>query len=116
MNPQEVRALHQKNRCDLILTVSGPALEMLGFQLEPLSAQSPDVSVARWDETERKALQAAVAGRLRFLNFLLNRINADGSRQQFRVSDEPMFDQICNTIGYRGVGVELLTDNQARAS
>ena len=97
-------------------TVSGPVLEMLGLQLEPLSAQSPNVAVAGWDETEQKTLQAAVAGRKRFLDFLLHRVNADGSRQQFRVSGEPMFDRLCNTIGYRGVGVELLTDNRAQAS
>ena len=97
-------------------TVSGPVLEMLGLQVEPLSAESPNVSVAGWDETERKTLQAAVAERRRFLDFLLHRVNADGSRQQFRVSGEPMFDRLCNTIGYRGVGVELLTDNQAQAS
>ena len=97
-------------------TVSGPVLEMLGLQVEPLSAESPNVSVAGWDETERKTLQAAVAERRRFLDFLLHRVNADGSRQQFRVSGEPMFDRLCNTIGYRGVGVELLTDNRAQAS
>ena len=33
--------------------------------------------------------------------------NADGSRQKFQVSGEPMFNQACHFIGYRGIGVEL---------
>jgi hypothetical protein len=34
-------------------------------------------------------------------------VNADGSRQKFQVSGEPMFNQSCRFIGYRGIGVEL---------
>ncbi len=95
--------------------VSGPVLEMLGIQVEPLSADSQSVPAAGWDEMERKTLHAAIAARQPFLDFILNRVNADGSRQQYRVSGEPMFDRFCNFIGYRGVGVEILTDNHTRA-
>jgi PAS domain S-box-containing protein len=95
--------------------VSGPVLQMLGVQVEPLSAESPGVPVAGWDESARKALQEAVAARQPFLDFLLSRVNADGSRQQFRVSGEPMFDRFCTFIGYRGVGVELAANNHAQA-
>jgi hypothetical protein len=35
-------------------------------------------------------------------------VNPDGSQQQFQVSGEPMFNQACRFIGYRGIGVELL--------
>jgi hypothetical protein len=28
------------------------------------------------------------------------------------VSGQPMFDRTCRFIGYRGVGVEVLTDSQ----
>ena len=56
---------------------------------------------------ERDALQAKIAARQPFLDFLLSRVNPDGSRQQFRVSGEPMFNQSCRFIGYRGIGVEL---------
>ena len=31
----------------------------------------------------------------------------DGSRQQFRVSGEPMFNTACRFLGYRGIGVEI---------
>ena len=92
--------------------VSGPVLEMLGLQVEPLSAESP-VPVAGWDDQARKTLQEAIAARQPFLDFVLSRVNADGSRQQFRVSGEPMFNRSCKYVGYRGVGVEILASNHA---
>ena len=92
--------------------VSGPALEMLGLQVESLSAESP-VPAVGWDEEARKTLQEAITARQPFLDFVLSRVNADGSRQQFRVSGEPMFNQLSKFIGYRGVGVEILASNHA---
>ena len=94
--------------------VSGPVLEMLGLQVEPLAAESPGDPAAGWDEVARRTLQAAIAARQPFLDFLLSRVNADGSRQQFRVSGEPMFDRLCTFVGYRGVGVEILTKDHAQ--
>ncbi len=82
--------------------VSGPVLEILGFQAEEL----PSDSVAKWNESELALLQAAIAARQPFIDFLFNRTNANGSQQQFRVSGEPMFDPTCRFIGYRGIGVE----------
>jgi hypothetical protein len=52
-------------------------------------------------------LQAKIADRQPFLDFVFSRVNADGSHQQFQVSGEPMFDRSCRFIGYRGIGVEL---------
>ena len=95
--------------------VSGPVLEMLGLQVESLSGESPSVPVAGWDEVARKTLQETIAARQPFLDFLFSRVNADGSRQQFRVSGEPMFNQLCTFVGYRGVGVEILSNNHAQA-
>ena len=40
-----------------------------------------------------------------------SRVNANGSQQKFQVSGEPMFDQSCRFIGYRGIGVELTAKN-----
>ena len=90
--------------------VSGPVLEMLGLQVEPLAADAPAAPAAGWDEDGRDALRAAIAARQPFLDHVLHRTNPDGSRQQFRVSGEPMFDRFCTFIGYRGVGVEILAD------
>lgn len=85
--------------------VSGPALEMLGIQVETLAGEAV-VSPTGWNEVEREALRAIIAARQPFIDFLFSRVNADGSRQQFRVSGEPMFNQSSRFIGYRGIGVE----------
>ena len=42
-----------------------------------------------------------------FLDFIFSRVNADGSRQRFKVSGEPMFNRASRFIGYRGIGVEF---------
>lgn len=87
--------------------VSGPALEMLGIQVEPLVGGNSVVPQgAGWNETEREALRAIIAARQPFIDFLFSRINTDGSQQQFRVSGEPMFNQSSRFIGYRGIGIE----------
>jgi PAS domain S-box-containing protein len=88
--------------------VSGPVLEMLGIRVDPFSGATNDgKQVAGWNEEQRKELQARIAARQPFLDFLFSRVNADGSQQQFRVSGEPMFTQACRFIGYRGIGVEV---------
>jgi PAS domain S-box-containing protein len=91
--------------------VSGPVLEMLGIRVDPLAAESPGLPEAGWNEAERERLREAIAERRPFLDLLFSRVNADGSRQQFRVSGEPMFSQNCRYIGYRGIGVEILAPN-----
>lgn len=87
--------------------VSGPVLEMLGIRVEPLVGDAGDSRMAGWNETEREQLQATIAARQPFLDFVFSRVNADGSQQRFQVSGEPMFDRACRCIGYRGIGVEL---------
>jgi len=88
--------------------VSGPVLEMLGLRVEPLvadaAAAAPDDG---WDAAERAMLQAAIAARQPFLDFAFHRVNADGSKQQFRISGEPMFGPSCRFVGYHGVGAEV---------
>ena len=87
--------------------VSGPVLEMLGIQVGPLNGETSSLTSTGWNEVERERLQATIAARQQFLDFLFHRVNADGSRQQFRISGEPMFNQSCRFLGYRGVGVEV---------
>jgi PAS domain S-box-containing protein len=86
--------------------VSGPVLEMLGIRVAKLAGEASGVPVPGWNETEREHLQATIAARQPFLDFLFSRVNADGSQQQFRVSGEPMFNRSSRFIGYRGIGVE----------
>jgi PAS domain S-box-containing protein len=91
--------------------VSGPVLEMLGIRVDALAEVSGGTPVAGWNEAERADLQARIANRQPFLDFLFSRVNTDGSRQQFRVSGEPMFNRSSRFIGYRGIGVEVLALN-----
>jgi PAS domain-containing protein len=87
--------------------VSGPVLEMLGIRVDTLAGDEPVGRVTGWNEAEREELQARIAARQPFLDFVFSRVNEDGSQQSFRVSGEPMFDQSCRFVGYRGIGVEL---------
>jgi PAS domain S-box-containing protein len=93
--------------------VSGPVLEMLGIRVDNLSGDAVDAAdafgnqLAGWNEEERDLLQAAIAARQPFLDFVFTRVNADGTQQKFQVSGEPMFNQSCRFLGYRGIGVEL---------
>ncbi len=89
--------------------VSGPVLEMLGIQVAGLAGNDSGVPAAGWNEPEREILQARIAAREPFLDFLFHRVNTDGSRQTFRVSGEPMFNRSSRFIGYRGIGVEQST-------
>jgi PAS domain S-box-containing protein len=87
--------------------VSGPVLEMLGIRVEAFEEEMNTAPQHGWNETQRKALQASIAARQPFLDFVFNRVNADGSKQTFHVSGEPMFNQACRFVGYRGIGVEI---------
>jgi PAS domain S-box-containing protein len=89
--------------------VSGPVQEMLGIVVGPLVDGEAQPADDGWDAAERKVLHANIQARRPFLDFAFHRVIPDGSRQQFRVSGEPMFDQHCRFVGYRGIGVEVMT-------
>ena len=78
---------------------SGPVAEMLGIGSE----QEPQ----RWNATERALLDAKIAAREPFLDFIYSRANLDGSTQYLQVSGEPMFDNGSRFIGYRGIGLDI---------
>ncbi|MGD9841637.1 MAG: response regulator [Steroidobacteraceae bacterium] len=90
--------------------VSGPVLEMLGIRVDSFvstAANHDNNTTTGWNKAERAELQAKIANREPFLDFVFSRINTDGSLQQFQVSGEPMFNQTCRFVGYRGIGIEL---------
>ena len=91
--------------------VSGPVLEMLGLRVPTLSADANGVHVEGWNEQQRTALQATIAARQPFLDFAFSRVDANGAKQTFRVSGEPMFDRAARFIGYRGIGVEVFASS-----
>ena len=88
-------------------TVSGPVLEILGIRVTAFFGEQTDAEITGWNQLEREMLQAKIAARQPFLDFPFSRVNADGSKQNFRVSGEPMFDSACRFIGFRGIGVEI---------
>ena len=87
--------------------VSGPVLEMLGVQATGASDAVDGIQVAGWNQAEREILQARIAAREPFIDYIFSRKSADGSHQKFRVSGEPMFDRASRFVGYRGIGVEI---------
>ncbi len=87
--------------------VSGPVMEMLGIRVGPLVPGSEPEPDEGWNREERRALQALIEARQPFLDFALHRQRPGGAAQEFRVSGQPMFDQQCRFIGYRGIGVEV---------
>jgi len=87
--------------------ISGPVLEMLGIRVAELPDDAQVGHAAGWNEAERDDLRARIVARQPFLDFVFSRARADGTDQQYRVSGEPMFDQSCRFVGYRGVGIEL---------
>jgi PAS domain S-box-containing protein len=93
--------------------VSGPVQEMLGIRVDALDGRPPDQQGGGWNQAERAMLQQKIAAREPFLDFVLSRVIGDGSEQRFQVSGEPMFNQSCRFIGYRGIGVELAASKRA---
>ncbi|MBU6260410.1 MAG: response regulator [Burkholderiales bacterium] len=88
--------------------VSGPVMEMLGLRVDGLHGAADGAAGEGWDEAERRTLRETIQARRPFLDFCIGRVTADGTRRQFRVSGEPMFDRHSRFIGYRGIGVEIL--------
>ena len=89
--------------------VSGPVLELLGIRVANLVGEQSPVQSDTWDDAKREKLREAIAAREPFLDFVLTRTNVDGSTQQFRVSGEPMFNQKSQFLGYRGIGIEVIS-------
>ena len=90
--------------------VSGPVFETIGLGLGAFLGDAAAEVALGWDPAERALLQAKIASRQPFLDFSFSRVHANGRRQNFRVSGEPMFDEACRFTGYRGIGAEVLTD------
>jgi PAS domain S-box-containing protein len=87
--------------------VYGPVLEMLGIRIDDAMHNTREDHGARWNETERGILEANLAARRPFLDFVYSRINPDGLLQYLMVSGEPMFDASGRFTGYRGTGKDV---------
>ncbi|MDO9105966.1 MAG: response regulator [Methylovulum sp.] len=86
--------------------IYGPVHEMLGIRVNDTLGRTEDQD-AHWNEAERNVLEANLAARRPFLDFVYSRTKADGSRQYLMVSGEPMFDFSGRFTGYRGIGKDV---------
>jgi len=87
--------------------ISGPVQEMLGIRVDGAIGITRNDHGVHWDEAERKILEANLAARRPFLDFVYSRNKPDGSRQYLMVSGEPMFDLSGRFTGYRGIGKDV---------
>lgn len=94
--------------------VYGPVLEMLGVQIDEASGKAVPAQGVFWDETERAKLDANIAARQPFLDFVYSRVNPDGSRQYVMVSGEPMFNLSGRFAGYCGIGKDVTASMSAK--
>jgi len=91
--------------------MSGPVPEMLGI-LDPSHDAALDGAPGHgWVEEDRQKLRARIASHQPFLDLAVHRVSADGAMLQFRVSGQPVFDQECRFVGYRGVGAQVLSND-----
>ena len=108
----------EQNETGDFTQVSGPVPEMLGLRMasflgEPAGSAQGTAGghngghSGGWIESERAAFQAHIAARQPFSDFGFSRLNADGTRQHYRVSGEPIFNQANAYTGYRGIGSQI---------
>jgi PAS domain S-box-containing protein len=86
---------------------SGPVAEMLGIGEDRGAAAAGEPQGGGWNMAERAQLDARIANRTAFLDFVYSRVKPDGSIQYLQVSGEPMFDLASRFIGYRGIGMDI---------
>ena len=87
--------------------IFGPVFEMLGIRADDTLGHTRDDQGALWNEIEREILEANLAARRPFLDFVYSRTNPDGLLQYLMVSGEPMFDPSGRFTGYRGIGKDV---------
>jgi PAS domain S-box-containing protein len=87
--------------------VSGPVFEMLGIGEDGRMDATGTAMPGRWNAAERALLDANIAARRPFLDFIYSRNNPDDTIQYLQVSGEPMFDSASRFIGYRGIGADV---------
>lgn len=97
----------EQNENGFFTKTYGPALEMLGLQVDEVMGKTKEDHGSRWNEAERKILDANLTARRPFLNFIYSRANPDGSLQYLMASGTPTFDTHGHFTGYRGIGKDV---------
>lgn len=88
-------------------SIFGPVFEMLGIHNDDALGCTRDDDSAGWDENERAILEAHLASRRPFLDFVYMRTHADGICHYLMVSGEPIFASSGRFTGYRGIGKDV---------
>jgi len=87
--------------------IFGPVLEMLGIRVDDALYKARADQGTHWNEAERGILEANLAARRPFLDFVYSRTKSDGSLQYLMVNGEPMFNPSGRFTGYRGIGKDV---------
>ena len=104
----------EQNEAGEVTSESGLAREMLGLG-DPASGTDAGLDAgATWDMADRSVLLEKIAARQPFLDLVVQRSRVNGSRQQFRISGQPMLDRGCRYTGFRGVGTLVLPESLVR--
>ncbi len=85
---------------------AGPVFEMLGIGADGARPALADTGTAD-NAAGRARLDAYIASRQPFLDFVYSRPDGHGGIQHLQVSGEPMFDRASRFIGYRGIGMDI---------
>ncbi len=102
----------EQNETGEFTKLFGPVVDVLGLgEAVPVDDASAGAGVGdAWDAAEQQTLRDNIAARQPFLDLFLHRQRTDGSRQQFRISGQPIFDSACRFSGYRGLGAEVFPE------
>ena len=87
--------------------VYGPVFEMLGIDANAMMGANQPESGSEWNAAQRARLDANIASRIPFLDFVYSRVRPDGKTQFLQVSGEPIFDAASRFVGYRGIGQDI---------
>ena len=85
-----------------LVNCHGPVADMVG-----MGGSIGGNDSGGWDVAERVELDANIADRKPFLDFIYRRTTDDGAILYLQVSGEPVFDSASRFIGYRGVGRDV---------
>lgn len=87
--------------------VYGPVFEMLGIDPNAMLGTIQTDFGNEWNATQRAQLEANIASRIPFLDFIYSRVRPNGKIQYLQVSGEPIFDNASRFVGYRGIGQDI---------
>ncbi|MFA5982631.1 MAG: response regulator [Methylococcaceae bacterium] len=87
--------------------IYGPVQEMLGLKLNDTLEMVGENQNENWHQAEREILDANLAARRPFLDYVYSRTKQDGTRQYLMVSGEPIFDASGRFTGFRGIGRDV---------